>query len=387
MANRGQTFYANRRGLLVRLCLAAILVGLACVGCGTTKWTDTTRTATEQLLLSDSMERAVSRIDFRSIAGKKVYLDTTPIASTTDNAYLASLIRQHMLASGAILKEKREEADYIVELRAGAVGTDRHDLLFGVPALTLPVAPVPGVPSQIPEIPLVKRTDQRAVSKISVFVYNRSTGRIVWQSGVIPEESRAKAVWFLGAGPFQRGSIYNGTKFAGDRLNIPLIDLNAALGSERSPVSVAEEAYFVEPRANDSLAEKLGNSAQSAGPNKGQGAGVSASSPSGPDPKGQPSPAAGPDPKGTMEKPAPGAGSGVIPAGHTSAEGTERGESPAGGSALGGQSPERRPAVSDQRLPGLQPEAMSPGGIRPLPPVEPSESEFLLFDPWPYYRR
>jgi len=57
-----------------------------------------------------------------------------------------------------------------------------------------------------------------------MFLYNRQTGRPVWQSGVTPEESRAKAVWVLGAGPFQRGTIYQGTKFAGDRLNIPLID-------------------------------------------------------------------------------------------------------------------------------------------------------------------
>ncbi len=377
----------------MRLHLAAILMCFACVGCGTTKWTDTTRTATEQLLLSDSMERAVSRIDFRSIAGKKVFLDTTPIASTTDNAYLASLIRQHMLASGAILKEKREEADYIVELRAGAVGTDRHDLLFGVPALSLPATPLPGVPSQIPEIPLIKRTDQRAVSKISVFVYNRNTGRIVWQSGVVPEESRAKAVWFLGAGPFQRGSIYNGTKFAGDRLNIPLIDLNAALGTERSPVSVAEEAYFVEPRNEQHTADKMGNNPQPAASEKSQGpAGASQSPKSSAGGQGQPLPASGSQPKPEAGQPNPSPGGTVVPAGHTSSGDGQLSPVSAVGPASNPAQQLANPAAQTPPAgaaapPPLAPQNEGSNGVRPLPTVDSSEREFPLMDPWPYYRR
>ncbi len=378
----------------MRLAIAAILVCIGCVGCGTTKWTDTTRTATEQLLLSDSMERAVSRLDFRSIAGKKVFLDATPISSMTDNAYLASLIRQHMLASGAILKEKREEADYIVELRAGAIGTDRHDLLFGVPALSLPVAPVPGVPSQIPEIPLIKRTDQRGVAKISVFVYNRNTGRIVWQSGVVPEESRAKAVWFLGAGPFQRGSIYDGTKFAGDRIDIPLIDLGTALGTERSRVSVAEEAYFVEPPAAETMTKKTEASPPSNGPATTQANGTVPSKGSGPPADGQSVPAPGHPAKDSGEKPGAGPGEGVIPAGHTSPEGpagAEPATHPSGPATTGpAQGPAVDPGPSDDRfLPpsDWRPPEGSPNGVHPLPPVNPSERPYPHFDPWPYYRR
>lgn len=227
--------------------LAAVLVVWA--GCGTTKWTDTARTATEQLLISDSMDRAVSQVDFRALAGKKVFLDDGPIKGMTDSAYLVSTLRQHILASGGILKETRDQADYVVEVRAGALGTDRHDVLFGVPALTVPtIIPIPGVPTQIPEIPLLKKTDQRGVAKIALFVYNRHTGRPVWQSGAIGQQSRAKAVWVLGAGPFQRGTIYEGTNFAGDRLNIPLIDLTGQSEGQTSGVAVNDQAFFVEPR-------------------------------------------------------------------------------------------------------------------------------------------
>ena len=220
-----------------------------CIGCGTTKWTDSRRSATEQLLITDAMDRAVSRLDFRALAGKTVFVDDSPLTSLSDAQYLVSCMRQHMLASGCIVKETREEADYVAEIRAGSVGTDRHDLLYGVPAVNIPTL-VPtagfGIPSQIPEIPFVKKTDQRAVAKIAIFAYNRKTGRPVWQSGAVSMESDAKATWVFGAGPFQRGSIYDGMSFAGDKLNIPLIDLDNKRDSSGA-VSVSDEAIFIEP--------------------------------------------------------------------------------------------------------------------------------------------
>ena len=230
--------------------LAMILLCGALAGCGTTKWTDTSRSATEQLLITDAMDRAVSRLDLRSLAGKTVYLDSTPVTGLTDSAYLISSLRQHLLASGCVVKESKQEANYVLEIRAGAIGTDHHDLTFGVPRVDVPaILPVSGfgIPTNIPELPLAKRTHQRAVTKIAVFAYNRETGRPVWQSGVIPMESGAKAIWLFGAGPFQRGSIFEGTSFAGDTLKIPMVDLGNQDGGIDS-VSVAEEAYFIEPK-------------------------------------------------------------------------------------------------------------------------------------------
>ena len=236
-----------RIGLLLVIC-----VFLA--GCGTTKWTDTRRTATEQLLISDAMDRAVSRLDFRALAGKRAYLNSDAAKEAVDHPYLTSSIRQHMLASGCWLADDPKDADYIVELRAGAVGTDRHNVLYGMPSMTIPaVVPVVGAPMTIPEIPLAKKTDQQAVVKIAVFAYNRQTGRPLWQSGVVPAESQAKDLWFLGAGPFQRGTIYDGTDFAGERFDLPLVNFEEKPSAPPETISVAHEAFFRE--AVDELAD------------------------------------------------------------------------------------------------------------------------------------
>jgi hypothetical protein len=234
-----------------RWALLAVLVS-STLGCGTTKWSDTKRTATEQLLISDAMDRAVSRLDFRAVAGKKVYLDDAPLIGVTDADYLVSLLRQHMLASGCRVMEKRDEADYVLEVRAGAVGTDRREVTFGVPATqaisSLPVATV--VPA-IPEMPLANKTEQKAVVKIALFAYNRHTGRPVWQSGTVPVESTAKNLWLLGAGPFQRGTIYEGTKFVGQEIEIPLIAPGRE--EEHGDLAVSDEAYFAEPVEPDEV--------------------------------------------------------------------------------------------------------------------------------------
>lgn len=215
-------------------------------GCGTTRWSDTQRTATEQLLVSDAVDRSISEIDFASISGRDVYLDARFINAQVDVNYITSTLRQHMLASGCVIKDKPEDAEWVVEVRTGAVGTNRADLLFGLPATNLPTAAA-GLPAtSIPEIPFVKRTAQQGVCKLALFCYDRSTGQPVWQSGVRQVASNAKDVWVFGAGPFQRGTIYDGTKFAGERFNVPLADGKRHGQPDR--VWVTHEIKFADPK-------------------------------------------------------------------------------------------------------------------------------------------
>lgn len=195
----------------------SVLVCVAAAGCGTTRWTDTARTATEQLLISDAIDRAVSQIDVRPLAGQSVYLDAQFLQASTDKNYTTSVLRQHLLASGCRLADKKTDAEYIVEARAGAVGTSRHDLLYGIPSTDLSsLAPVPGVPNRIPEIPVAKKTQQRGSAKIAVFAYHRETGMPFWQSGNAQVASTAKDIWVLGIGPFERGNIRDQRKPDGE---------------------------------------------------------------------------------------------------------------------------------------------------------------------------
>jgi hypothetical protein len=183
--------------------------------------TDTARTATEQLLISNAVDQAVSQIDFRPLAGKTVFCDPQYLDGTVDRGYVISSVRQQLLAIGATLHDERNKAEYVVEVRSGAIGTDRHSLLVGVPQMTVP-AIVPGQPSQIPEIPVAKKTDEQGVAKIALFAYNRHTGQRLWQSGTVQSVSDARDFWIAGLGPFRAGTIVHGTELAGRELPNPL---------------------------------------------------------------------------------------------------------------------------------------------------------------------
>lgn len=223
----------------------ALLLATSLAGCGTTRVSDTQRTATEQLLISHSIDDTVSKLDFRMLSGRRVYLDPQYLDGVTDKGYLISSLRQHLLACGCLLQEERKKATYVVEPRSGAVGTDRNDLLVGVPQMNIPSV-MPGMPAgMIPEIPLAKKTNRRAVAKIAVFAYNRDSGEAVWQSGTLESVSAERNSWLCGAGPFQRGTLIKGTEFDDQTIVVPLLDKRPQ-EPKYAVVSVREQAYWRE---------------------------------------------------------------------------------------------------------------------------------------------
>ncbi|HVX14340.1 MAG TPA: DUF6655 family protein [Pirellulales bacterium] len=221
--------------------LCTLLFIALAAGCGTTKWSDTPRTATEQLLLSTAVDRAIDNMDFKPLADRFVFLDAQYL-DCVDKGYVVSTLRQHMLSEGCVMMPDAASADFVVEVRSGGVGTDHHDVLVGVPAISVPTGGIAGVPS-IPEIPFAKTTSQRGVAKLACFAYNRETGQAVWQSGVFPIVSTAKDSWFLGTGPFQRGTIYDSTHFAGSRFLASRKNTQPEL-LRKAPTPVTAQAQF-----------------------------------------------------------------------------------------------------------------------------------------------
>lgn len=195
---------------------------LSVAGCGTT----TQRLATEQLLISDAVDQAVAEIDFSHLADQSVYLDTTFLKSVrghgfANTEYIVSSIRQQMAAAGCRIQDVRADAKIIVEPRVGALGTDGHEVTYGIPQtgqITSAAAAfssgAPAIPI-LPEISFGKSDKQQGVAKIMVFAYDRETKLAVWQSGLKQSESTSTNTWVMGAGPFQRGSIHEGFRFAG----------------------------------------------------------------------------------------------------------------------------------------------------------------------------
>ena len=246
--------------------MACVLLLTTCLaGCGTTRFTDTRRSATEQLLVSGAIDRAVDAIDCSPLADKKVHLDMACKAPSDDQQYLIGTIRQKLLASGCVLQDKKTDADLVIEARVGAVGTDSNQVIFGVPATQVPQelaalssSPL-SVPS-IPEIPIVKKQAQRGVAKVGLFAYDRKTGEAYWQSGASPVDATASEIWVIGAGPWQWGTIYDIPKFAGGDLPLAKLFRNMRRKNKvvDDPISVADIANFHAPPTDLPIDEQTG---------------------------------------------------------------------------------------------------------------------------------
>ena len=212
--------------------------------------------ATEQLLQSDAVDRAVAGIDFRPLHDQKVYFDTRYIQNYkgigfVNSEYIISALRQQMVAAGLLLQESQANAEYIVECRIGTLGTDSHEVIYGLPAtsaLSNASSALPQLPTlpSLPELALARKSDALAAAKVGAFAYHRESGRRVWQSGLSIARSTAQDAWVMGVGPFERGTIHDGIQFAGG-INAPLFGQET--GEPLNPhVRYGEAAIFETPQ-------------------------------------------------------------------------------------------------------------------------------------------
>jgi len=190
----------------------ALGIALAAVwGCGINK----SRLATEQLVISEAVDKAVATIDFSALSGKKIYFDTQYLDGLNmgpngNVKYVISSLRQQMMAYDLRLQEKSETADFVLEGRVGVLANDGYEVTYGIPgnaaaasASVLLPTPVPIPAPGMPELSLGRRNHQAGTAKIGLFAYDRVTREPVWQAGVKRGASNVRDTWFLGLGPYQ----------------------------------------------------------------------------------------------------------------------------------------------------------------------------------------
>lgn len=235
-----------------------LLAAISLTGCGKTLQ----YSATEQLVLSDAVDKSVATIDFTPLSGTKCYLDSTNLAAVklttvVNTSYVASSLRNQLIAAGCLLVESRAEAEVVVEARLGTLGADNHEITYGVPAsnlLSQTAAILPAAPPipTIPEISFAKKDHQSGAAKIAVFAYDPKSGRPIWQSGMSIARSNSRSLWVLGVGPFQSGTVHRTPKFAGTRMSLPLVGQ-----PQQQSVKLRQEVSLDVPHLFDAVPEPL----------------------------------------------------------------------------------------------------------------------------------
>jgi hypothetical protein len=184
----------SRIALLIPLSIAGVC------GCAQMKTSTTARTGAEQLLISNSVDQALNKVDWTSLRGKSVFIEEKYI-DCVDKAYIIGSVRHRVATAGAKLAAAADKSDLVLEVRSGGVGTDISDAFVGIPAVS-----VPGFLT-LPDIRFVTHQLETGTAKIGLIAYDAKTHKVLGDGGVSLAKSDNSNWYVFGTGPYQTGTI------------------------------------------------------------------------------------------------------------------------------------------------------------------------------------
>ncbi len=164
------------------------------------KESDTSRTGLEQLLISSAVDESLNKVDFSPVSGAKVFLKADYLEAVDKNYVLMSM-RSRLLSHDCMLVDKADEADVVMEVASGGIGTDRTDLLVGSPEIPL------GLMGSVPKINVYERKRAMGTAKLCVIATDTKSKRPVINTGYTLARSDHQHWTAFGAGPVLSGSV------------------------------------------------------------------------------------------------------------------------------------------------------------------------------------
>lgn len=203
----------TRKQITLGITLTALLLTSGCTG--EIRETTTPRTATEQLLISTSSERAMKKFEPKlvKLRGKRVAIDDTKFESV-QKAYVVSSLK-NLLSKNEIKvvpvakkkyrvvggKEVELGPNYVIEIRSAALGIKDSSFGLGVPPLPIPI-PQTNLTSVAPGLYLFNRDKQEGWAKFQFWIYEPVTDTYIDQSGDLWGKAYYTQWIFFGIGPF-----------------------------------------------------------------------------------------------------------------------------------------------------------------------------------------
>lgn len=239
MTNRQSVKVSISRARRVgRSMVGVLILYAACVagGCTSIRIVDPPRTADLDFLLTGAAEQAVSQLSTDALRDRAVYVDTSWLIPTVqptanfqladelarqpslEHLFLIGELRAKLLKSGVRLVPKNK-AQVILEVRAGALSTNRLDYLLGLPASLIPTSALggltgssntatsAGVTVNTPELSILKSTKQYGWASVAFVAYWADSGELLAVSGPFVGRTSREDFWIFGTGPKTIGNI------------------------------------------------------------------------------------------------------------------------------------------------------------------------------------
>lgn len=154
----------------------------------------TPRSATEQLLLSQAVERALDGLSVPLPDGESVRVEVSGLQTdrahlhideqderfgvidspSWDLAFVRDLIAGRLGEMGYLVRKHAEEATYLIRILVHSMGTNQGKTFFGIPPIQSLI-----IPFALPALTLYQEQDQLAHVRFHLDVFEAATGRFV----------------------------------------------------------------------------------------------------------------------------------------------------------------------------------------------------------------
>lgn len=160
-----------------RIAIAAALVCVCSLSCSFSRPTRVPRSATQQILATEAIDRALEQFEFPDVKGKRVLVHVGPPGDAIDAEFLRSAVSVELYEHEAIVVRSREEADLVLGVLVGAMGLDIGGRFVGIEGTGGGF-----IPFTIPELALYKKTRTEGFAKAEFALVDPNTGAMVHRS-------------------------------------------------------------------------------------------------------------------------------------------------------------------------------------------------------------
>ena len=161
---------------IIMICSASITF---LIGCSTThRTTQSTRTAVEQLLISESAIRSLPNKSNEPLpipSGSKVTLNTSGL--TPDHALLQEILTGWLGRQGYLIQKDKKNATFRIDVIVNAIGTEEDGTFVGLPPIQSQI-----IPFSLPELAFYKSENQTGYVKFSMNFFEELTGKFIGAS-------------------------------------------------------------------------------------------------------------------------------------------------------------------------------------------------------------
>jgi hypothetical protein len=176
-----------------RTALVSTLLCVVWMGCSFTHRMELPRSATQQILATQAIVRALDQFAFPDIQGKKVMVHIGAPGDAVDTDFLKTAVQIEVFDKGAQVVGTPEQADLVLAVLVGSMGLDIRGRFVGIEGTSGSTL----VPFTIPEVALYKRTHTSGFARAEFALVDPRSGEILERSDPVEGKTRGVSTTLL----------------------------------------------------------------------------------------------------------------------------------------------------------------------------------------------